>query len=248
MVESGQRVVIVTGSTVGIGRAIVAEFVADGWAVVVNARNADDVATVSSELAAEGGAVLGIPTDVTDPDAVRAMVERTTTELGPIDTLVNNAGIPGPRVFAQDVEAQEFLDVLRVNLWGAFLCAKYVIPTMIERGEGGRIINMTGGGAASDRPLRGGISYASSKAGVEGMTRNLALELSRFGITVNAIQPGRIASRGFPQLEADVRRGVPFASAEPAGRLAVWLTSDEAAEITGETIDAQRWDAERQTG
>ena len=248
MVESGQRVVIVTGSTVGIGRAIAEEFVANGWAVVVNARNEGDVATVTSELAADGGTVLGIPTDVTDPDAVRAMVERTTTELGPIDTLVNNAGIPGPRVFAQDVEAQEFLDVLRVNLWGAFLCAKYVLPGMIERGDGGRIISMTGGGAATDRPLRGGLAYASSKAGVEGMTRNLALEVARFGITVNAIQPGRIASRGFPQLEADVRRGVPFASVEPAGRLAVWLTSDEAGEITGETIDAQRWDAERQAG
>ena len=165
MVGSGQRVVIVTGSTVGIGRAIAAEFVANGWAVVVNARNAGDVATVTRELAAEGGTVLGIPTDVTDPDAVRAMVEQTTTELGPIDTLVNNAGIPGPRVFAQDVEAQEFLDVLRVNLWGAFLCAKYVLPGMIERGEGGRIINMTGGGAATDRPLRGGISYGIVEGG-----------------------------------------------------------------------------------
>ena len=76
--------------------------------------------------------------------------------------------------------------MLRVNLWGAFLCAKYVLPGMIERGEGGRIINMTGGGAATDRPLRGGISYASSKAGVEGMTRNLELEVSRFGITVES--------------------------------------------------------------
>ena len=242
------RVVIVTGSTVGIGRTIAEEFASNGWAVVVNARNAGDVDTVSAAIAAEGGAVLGIPTDVTDPDAVHAMVERTESELGPIDTLVNNAGIPGPRVFAQDVEAHEFLEVVRVNLWGAFLCAKYVLPRMIERGGGGHIINMTGGGAASDRPLRGGISYASSKAGVEGMTRNLALEVSRFGITVNAIQPGRIASRGFPQLDDDVRRGVPFVSAEPAGRLAVWLTSEEAAEITGETIDAQGWDAERRAG
>ena len=199
------RVVIVTGSTVGIGRTIAEEFASNGWAVVVNARNAGDVDTVSAAIAAEGGTVLGIPTDVTDPDAVQAMVERTESELGPIDTLVNNAGIPGPRVFAQDVEAHEFLEVLRVNLWGAFLCAKYVLPRMIERGGGGHIINMTGGGAASDRPLRGGISYASSKAGVEGMTRNLALEVSRFGITVNAIQPGRIASRGFPQLDTGGR-------------------------------------------
>lgn len=247
MAESGQRVVIVTGSTVGIGRSIAEEFAANGWAVVVNARNADDVATVSAELAAAGGTVLGVPTDVTDPDAVHAMIERTEAELGPIDALVNNAGIPGPRVFAQEVEAREFLEVIRVNLWGAFVCAKYVIPSMIER-QAGRIINMTGGGAATDRPLRGGISYASSKAGVEGLTRNLALELSRFGVTVNAIQPGRIASRGFPELEPEVRRGVPFVSAEPAARLAVWLTSDEAAEITGETIDAQAWDAERGAG
>ncbi len=248
MAESGQRVVIVTGSTVGIGRTIAEEFASNGWAVVVNARNADDVDTVSAEIAAGGGTVLGIPTDVTDPDAVQAMVERAVSELGPVDVLVNNAGIPGPRVFAQDVEAHEFLDVLRVNLWGAFLCAKSVLPGMIERGVGGHIINMTGGGADSDRPLRGGISYASSKAGVEGMTRNLALEVSRFGITVNAIQPDRIASRGFPQLDDDMRRGVPFVSAEPAARLAVWLTSEEAAEITGETIDAQAWDAERQAG
>ena len=245
MVEPGQRVVIVTGSTVGIGRAIAGEFVAHGWSVVVNARNADEVAAVSAELAGGGGTVLGIPTDVTDPDAVAAMVERTTSELGPIDALVNNAGIPGPVAFAQNVEPHEFLEVLRINLWGAFLCARSVIPGMIDRGAG-RIINMTGGGAATDRPLRGGLPYASSKAGVEGWTRNLALELSRFGVTVNAIQPGRIASRGFPELEGDARRGVQFVSAEPAGRLAVWLTSDEAAEITGETIDAQAWDAERQ--
>ncbi|MYE32139.1 MAG: SDR family oxidoreductase [Chloroflexi bacterium] len=247
MAESAQRVVIVTGSTVGIGRTIAEEFVANGWAVVVNARNADDVATVSAELAASGGTVLGIPTDVTDPDAVHAMVERTEAELGPIDVLVNNAGIPGPRVFAQEVEAHEFLEVIRVNLWGAFVCAKYVIPGMIER-QAGRIINMTGGGAATERPLRGGISYASSKAGVEGLTRNLALELSRFRVTVNAIQPGRIASRGFPELEPEVRRSVPFVSAGPAARLAVWLTSDGAAELTGETIDAQAWDAERGAG
>ena len=80
------------------------------------------------------------------------------------------------------------------------------------------------------------------------MTRNLALELSRFSVTVNAIQPGRIASRGFPELEGDVRRGVQFVSAEPAARLAVWLASDEAGGITGETIDAQAWDAERRAG
>ncbi|MDA1061899.1 MAG: SDR family oxidoreductase, partial [Chloroflexi bacterium] len=211
------------------------------------ARTEADVAAVAAELGADGQPVLGLAADVADPDAVRAMIERASSELGPIDALVNNAGIPGPRTFAQEVSPQDFLDVLRVNLWGTFLCCKYVLPGMIERGAG-RIINMTGGGAATDRPLRGGLAYASSKAGIEGLTRNLATEVSRYGITVNAISPGRIATRGFPQRADDVRRDVPFASPEPAARLAVWLASDGGAEVTGETIGAQQWDAARQPG
>ncbi len=245
MAGSGPRVAVVTGSTIGIGRTIAEQFVESGWAVVVNARTEADVETVAGELGSGGRPVLGIAADVTDPEAVQAMIERATTELGPIDAFVNNAGIPGPRTFAQEISPQDFLDVLRVNLWGAFLCSKYVLPAMIERG-GGRIINMTGGGAATGRPLRGGLAYASSKAGVEGMTRNLAAEVARFGITVNCISPGRIATRGFPQRENDVRQGVPFSSPEPAGRLAVWLASDEAAEVNGETMNAQEWDAARQ--
>ena len=244
MAGAGPRVAVVTGSTVGIGRTMAERFVDSGWAVVVNARTEADVETVTGELGSGGRPVLGLAADVTDPEAVRAMIERSTAALGPIDALVNNAGIPGPRVFAQEVSPQDFLDVLRVNLWGAFLCAKYVLPAMIER-RGGRIINMTGGGAATGRPLRGGLAYASSKAGVEGMTRNLAAEVARFGVTVNCISPGRIATRGFPQREDDVCRSTPFASPEPAARLAVWLASDEAAEVTGETIAAQEWDAAR---
>jgi NAD(P)-dependent dehydrogenase (short-subunit alcohol dehydrogenase family) len=115
-------VAIVTGSTVGIGRAMAEEFARNGWSVVVNARTAADVDAVVAEISAAGGAngssssLLGVAADVTDPEAVRAMVGHVVETLGPIDVLVNNAGIPGPRVFAQDVPADEFLEVLRVNL------------------------------------------------------------------------------------------------------------------------------------
>lgn len=240
-------VVVVTGGTIGIGRAIATEFAQHGWDVVLSARTQADVDAVTSELAAAGHSVRGVRADVTDPDAVQQLVDRAAQAFGPIDVLVNNAGIPGPRTFAQQVKPADFLEVLRVNLWGAFLCARAVLPSMIERHRG-RIINMTGGGAATGRPLRGGLAYASSKAGVEGMTRNLAVEVERLGITVNAISPGRIATRGFPQREDDVRRAVPFASPQPAARLAMWLASAEAAGTTGETIDAQQWDAARQNG
>ena len=235
------RVVIVTGSTTGIGRAIADAFASSGWRVAVNGRNADSTAAAAAEIEAAGGRALAVPADVTDPAAVRAMVDRVAGELGPVDAIVCNAGIPGPRSFAQDVGEDEFLEVLKTNLWGAFLSVKYVLPSMIERGQG-RIVTMTGGGAATERPLRGGLAYGSSKAGVEGMTRNLALEVSRFGITVNAISPGRVDTRGFPRNEAEERRGVPYVSPEAAARLAVWLAgSDEAAETTGETIDARAW-------
>jgi len=242
--EQPPPVVVVTGAGTGIGRAIALEFGRSGARIAVASRTRADIEAVAAEIAAAGGSALAMPVDVTDPGSVEAMLRDVRRALGPIDVLVNNAGTPGPRAFAQDVTPAEFLEVIQTNLWGTFLCTKFVLPAMIARRRG-CIINMTGGGAASDRPLRGGIAYASSKAGVEGFTRNLAVELAPLGINVNAIQPGRVDTRGFPA--ATITSGAGnLVPPDHAARLAVWLTTEEARELHGQTIDAVEWDRSRQ--
>lgn len=238
------QVVVVTGAGTGIGRAIALEFGRSGARVAVASRTRADIEAVAAEIAAAGGSPLAVPVDVTDPGSVEAMVRDVRRALGAIDVLVNNAGTPGPRAFAQDVTPAEFLEVIQTNLWGAFLCAKFVLPAMIAR-RGGCIINMTGGGAASDRPLRGGIAYASSKAGVEGFTRNLSLEVAAMGVNVNAIQPGRVETRGFPA--ATITAGADgLVPPDHAARLAVWLASEQGRDTHGQTIDAVEWDRARE--
>ena len=241
--EPGPQVVVVTGAGAGIGRAIALEFGRSGAKVAVAARTRADIEAVADEITAAGGAALAIPIDVADPGSVEAVLRDIRRALGPIDVLVNNAGTPGPRAFTQDVTPAEFLEVIQTNLWGTFLCTKFVLPTMIARRRG-VIVNMTGGGAASDRPLRGGIAYASSKAGVEGFTRNLAIEVGSLGIAVNAIQPGRVDTRGFPA--ATITSGAGnLVPPDHAARLAVWLTTGEGRELQGQTIDAAAWDRSR---
>ncbi|MEZ4553295.1 MAG: SDR family oxidoreductase [Dehalococcoidia bacterium] len=241
--EQPPQVVVVTGAGTGIGRAIAIEFGRSGARVAVTARTRADIEAVAAEISAAGGDALAATVDVADPGSVEAMLRDVRRALGPVDVLVNNAGAPGPRAFAQDVTPAEFLQVIQTNLWGTFLCTKFILPAMIARRRG-VIVNMTGGGAATDRPLRGGIAYASSKAGVEGFTRNLALEVAPLGIAVNAIQPGRVDTRGFPA--ATIAGGAGnLVPPDHAARLAVWLTTDPGRELQGQTIDAVEWDRTR---
>ena len=239
--ELKDKVVLITGSGRGIGRAIALSMAESGAQVVVNARSASDVGQVVAEIRAKNGAALPHAADVSVPDQVEAMVRRVSRTFGPVDVLVNCAGIIGPQAFGQEVTPGEFLDVLKVNLWGTFLCCKYVLPAMIQR-RSGRIINFTGGGAA--QPLKGGLPYATSKAGIEGLTRNLALEVEPMGITCNCISPGRVDTPGFPvgPSPAD-QRGV--VGPEHAAHLAVWLASDASKDVNGQAIDAPAWDKAR---
>ena len=240
----GGRVALVTGSGTGIGRAIARALADAGCRVVVNARTGSNVEQVVREITDAGGNATGIRADVSDPDAVEALFRQARRSFGPVEILVACAGIMGPRAFGQDVTPGEFLEVLKVNLWGAFLCCKFALPSMIQR-RSGRIITVTGGGA--DKPLKGALPYATSKAGIEGLTRNLALETGALGITCNCINPGLVDTPGFPLsgYPPERRASMKPVSPEHAARLTVWLASDAAREVNGQSIDAPEWDRGR---
>lgn len=248
------RVALVTGSSVGIGRAIAEAFAREGAAVAMNARTAADIEQAARDVAADTGArTLAVAADISDEAAVRQMVETVEAELGPIDILVNNAGSPGPSAFMQQVELADFERVLRVNVLGTFLCARQVAPGMMERARdlpkgqiGGRIINMSGAGGGQSA-VRGGAPYNTSKGAIESFTRTSGLELGGRGVLCAAIMPGRVETRGFPfgeKTPAPERdNAVP---PDFAARLAVWLATDAGLDVSGQTIQAPQWAAEHQ--
>ena len=228
------RTALVTGASRGIGRAIALSLAEAGAAVAVNYRErAVDALSVVADIQARGGRAVAVGTDVSDGAAVTAMVERVTSELGPVDVLVNNAGIAIIRGI-DDLSEEEFDTTIAVNLKSAFLCTKAVLPYMRAQ-KWGRIVNMSSGAARGAGGV--GLHYNASKAGMEGLTRGYAARLVKEGITVNAVEPSLI--------ETDmVRSGVASSPARiPMGRFG---TSDEVtqavlmvmgnANMTGQTI------------
>jgi NAD(P)-dependent dehydrogenase (short-subunit alcohol dehydrogenase family) len=236
------RVAIVTGAGRGIGRAIAERFASDGASVAV--ADLDDAAareTVSATEAA-GGSALAIHADVTRPDDVAALVAATTDRFGRIDILVNNAGILRSTPAAK-VSPEEWHLVIDANLTGSFLCARAAYPPLRDSGHG-RIVNLASMAGRATSTL-GGVHYTTAKAGVLGLTRHLAREWARDGITVNAISPGIVdtpMARGATDAArmADVLASIPMGRlADPAeiAALVAFLASDEAAYITGANVD-----------
>ena len=236
------RVAIVTGAGRGIGRAIAERFASDGAAVAV--ADLDDAAareTVSA-IEAAGGSALAIHTDVTRPGDVATLAAATTDRFGRIDILVNNAGILRSTP-AAEVSPEEWHLVIDANLTGSFLCAKAAYPALRESGHG-RIVNLASMAGRATSTL-GGVHYTTAKAGVLGLTRHLAREWARDGITVNAISPGIVdtpMARGATDATrmADVLASIPMGRlADPAeiAALVAFLASDEAAYITGANVD-----------
>ncbi|MBC8161140.1 MAG: SDR family oxidoreductase [Roseiflexaceae bacterium] len=179
-------IAVITGGGRGIGRAIALSFAQAGADVAVLGRTAAPLEQVREECLALGVRALAIPCDVADTAAVRAAFAAIRGELGPVDILVNNAGITASVKFAETDDAT-WERVMRVNVTGPFVCCREVVPTMIERG-GGRIINIASIAALNGIPYSS--AYSASKHALLGLTRSLALELARNGITANAICPG----------------------------------------------------------
>lgn len=238
------KIAIVTGAGRGIGRAIALELAQEGASVAITARTESQLIEVKQAIEKTEGKVLALVTDVSSPEQVQRLVETTVSTFGPVDILVNNAGIRGPVSFLQNVPDEDFLDVFKINVYGTFLCTKAVLPGMIER-RWGRVINFSGGGAWTG--IRGGGPYGSSKSAVEGLTRTIAQETQRFGVTCNAIQPGRVDTQSFPLVEQGGAQGEPVGP-EHAARCIAWLCTDEAAGVTGLTVNAVQWDREYENG
>jgi 3-oxoacyl-[acyl-carrier protein] reductase len=203
------RVALVTGASRGIGAAIAPALAEAGAAVAVNYRErAAEADAVAGTIRQRGGRAIAVAADVSQSAAVNAMVERITAELGPVDVLVNNAGVGLNRTVDQVTEA-DFDLTIAVNLKSAFLCTQAVLPGMRAR-KWGRIVNISSGAARGPGAL--GLHYNASKAGLEGLTRGYAARVVKDGVTVNAVAPTMI--------ETDMMRGREELVARiPLGRL-----------------------------
>jgi NAD(P)-dependent dehydrogenase (short-subunit alcohol dehydrogenase family) len=236
------KVVLVTGAQQGIGRAMALEFATAGADVAINWVDDSGAAEeIAEKIRAGGRRALTVQTDVGRIAEAQAMVEKTERDLGPVDVLVNNAGV-FPRVPFLEMTESDWDYVLDVNLKGAFFCAQAAAKQMVAAGRAGSIINLTSGAAYRGSPR--GTHYCASKGGVLSLTRQMALELAPHRIRVNAIAPGLTDTAqpryGMSEEELEAAgRTIPLgrvAQPEEIARAAVFLASEDAGFITGQTL------------
>jgi NAD(P)-dependent dehydrogenase (short-subunit alcohol dehydrogenase family) len=240
------RVAVVTGAASGLGHSIAAGLAAYGASVVGGDINQVGLEATVQRIRDQGGTALGVHCDVSDEASVEAMFAQVDRELGRVDILVNDAFTPPTRVVPEAFELDAWERSLRINLTGYFLCARAAGRRMIERGQGGSIVNISSI-AGSSGLGRGNFVYSIAKHGVIGLTRELAVEWARHGIRVNAVQPSQFLTPALqkwidsqPDPEAHIRnflRGVPLdrlgdPETDMVGPV-VFLASDAAAMVTG---------------
>ena len=204
--DLGGHIALVTGASRGIGAAVALTLARAGASVAVNYRErADDAETVVAKIAASGGRAVAVAADVSQSADVAAMVDAVTKVLGPIDILINNAGMAIVRG-VDDLTEAEFDLTISVNLKSAFLCTQAVLPSMRAR-QWGRIVNISSGAARGAGAI--GVHYNASKAGMEGLTRGYAARLVKQGITVNAVAPSLIETDMMAG-RTDLARNIPL--------------------------------------
>jgi len=240
-----ERIAIVTGAARGIGAATARRLAADGMAVAVLDLDEAACAGTLKEIADAGGRALAVGADVSKTAQVEAAVERVANELGDPTVLVNNAGVIRDNLMFKMTE-DDWDTVLRVHLRGAFLMSRAVQKYMVEQ-RYGRIVNLSSSSALGNR---GQVNYSAAKAGMQGLTKTLALELGPFGITANAVAPGFIVTDMTAATAARV--GMPFEDFQQAAAAQIpvrrvgqpadvantisFLVSEDASFISGQVI------------
>ncbi len=235
------NVALITGASRGIGRTSALRLARDGFDIAINYNRTEDGAKEALEEVMElGRTALLVKADVSDHKAVEVMVDKVIGDLGRLDVLVNNAGIY-PRKQMDEVSSEEWHEVLETNLTSIFYCSKTVVPHMKKQGKGS-IINLSS--VLGIMGSKQGVHYASSKAGIIGLTKSLAKELAPFNIRVNAVAPGAIETdilkRDTPEQRKRRIEHIPMGRAgqpEEIAEVVAFLASDRASYITGETIN-----------
>ena len=235
------RVAIITGAGLGIGKAIALRFAREGADVVVIGRTLDKIQETAKEAEQVGVGSLAVKADISVSTDVARMVKATVDRFGRIDILVNNAGVIARKSLLETTE-EEWDEMMAVNLKGVFLCCKEVVPVMIKQGKG-KIINIAA--VTGQIGIRHRGAYGASKAGVINLTATMALELAPHNINVNTISPGWIETHlvtpltASPEMAETIRRSIPsgrVGQPEDVASTAVFLASDESDYIQGSVI------------
>ena len=242
-----QRVAVITGGGRGIGAAIGRRLAADGFAVALVDLLDEDARRVASEIQDAGGRAIGVRADVGDEDSVKSAIQTVADELGPPLVLVNNAGITRDNLLFKLTTA-DWDSVMTVHLRGAFLMSREVQRFMVDAGWG-RIVNLSSTSALGNR---GQANYAAAKAGMQGFTKTLAIELGRYGVTCNAIAPGFIESEmtaataermgiTFDDFKAQAAAAIPVRRVgrpDDIAALAAFFVRDDAGFVSGQIVYA----------
>ena len=242
------KVALITGASRGIGRATALLLARQGYAVGVNyLQNEAAAQQVVAEIASLGGWALALRADIGNESQVVAMFSQLDATLGPIDALVNNAGILFQQSSIEQLTAERINKVLTTNVTGYFLCCREAVKRMAHRhgGQGGAIVNVSSAASRLGAPWEY-IDYAASKGAVDTLTTGLALEVAAQGIRVNSVRPGCIytemhASGGEPGRVDRVKGNLPMqrgGTPEEVAEAIVWLLSDAASYVTGSFIEA----------